>query len=256
MKLDFNQTLGAEQRNIRKGQKEFESVMGTPSPIPPDIQEASQPSRTGETKQDLQEGVGAFTHGIDTIVSALFLVIGKFEMLGRLNILGVFFGLVVALVMTLALFRLESLIDGATNDRTEMRALKDELVSIKNDIQAAKVSGTQTQQAIEVVKKAAEEEAKKPDISIVTDRVTGQARVVIQPKAAPESPSEPELASEPAYSVEAAPTSGRGEGFGGGSPPAASPKKARAKAMAPAAIELPIQLPKGARVVDQAEDRL
>lgn len=227
MKLDLSKTLGTQPQVVEKGRQELEAAVSSNPPIPKapevpkideDVENRVSHVDPEEAAHDLQEGVGVFAASIDTITNALFLTIGKLHAITRRINIVIALALAAFLILAFAIFRIEGLIERLAEDRREALALKNDLVALKNDLQATRKEGQKTSEDVAAVKKASEE---KPDISIVPDD-KGGAKVVIKTSTAPTG-------------VKLVP-----------------PIKKPPEEPAPPSIELPIQLPKGARVTDDA----
>lgn len=168
-----------------------------------------------EAEEDMREATGKFVSAIDTITDALFLILGQFDRALSAIKLGILFSALAFLAQGYAIYRIEALALRLSDEQKKSAELKDELVAIKNDMIGVKSSQSAAKDKIDEVAQTQAEEAKKADITIVPDKKSGGAKVVIKSKAPPSS--------------------------SGKAPPS------------PTAIELPLKLPPDAKVVDPGQ---
>lgn len=146
--------------------------------------DAEEDSRE-ETEDDLVAATGAFAEGVDTITSALLVLLGKYEesserlaTVSRILLLCVVIQILVFAVVGFMVYRMEGMMQRLERDRQSLNGmsvkLNDAAVQLADIVQSQK----DTDVKIEEVKKETE---KKPDIEIVADE-RGGAKVVITPK--------------------------------------------------------------------------
>lgn len=214
-RLDLNDTLASHSEQIAKGKESFATQ--SPSPLPPNPVPNIRDSQVDpeEAEQDIRDATGKFVAAIDTITDALFLILGQFDhAIKSIRLLIVlvalaFFG------QGYAIYRIEALTVKLAAEQQKSAELKNELVTIKNEMVGVKVEQSAAKDKIEEVAQTQAEEAKKPDITIVADKTSGNAKVVIKSR-----PTATGVSSVPP----------------------------------PAAIELPLKLPPEAKVIDPPKE--
>lgn len=216
-RLELNDTLASHSEQIAKGKESFATK--SPSPLPPNPVPNIRDSQVDpeEAEADIREATGKFVAGIDTITDALFLILGQFDHALKAIRLGIVLAALAFLAQGYAIYRIESLTAKLAEEQQKSTALKDELITIKNEMVGVKVEQTAAKDKIDEVAQTQAEEAKKPDITIVADKASGNAKVVIKSRPAP-----------------------TGTGVSSAPPPAA--------------IELPLKLPPDAKVVDSPKE--
>ena len=246
MRLNLDKALGTSNsgKALEKGRQELEAaVVASSPPVPrlpadpplPRLSERPSVVTSEEAAQDLKDGVSVFAASTDLITNALFVTIGKLQTIARYIRFGVAFALLAVFFIVFALYRIDNLVAGLEKDREQALVFKDDLVQLKDDIRAARNEGQKTQEDVAAVRQASEE---KPDISIVADSRTGQAKVVIT-TSAPEAVTvvPPPADPKPVNMSRPKPAAQQ--------PHARPPMKKRKNSVT---MELPLQLPQGSVV--------
>lgn len=239
-RFDLSRTLSSDRaaQAIAKGKKTFGTHSSRiPSPTPSDRPPEGHPSYADleEAGEDAKKGMNTFTHYADTITDSLFLLIGKFDAsLTRIN-LGVLLAGLALGCMVVMIVRFEGMLSLQAEDRAKDVVLRRELKTLKEELLALQIDAKQTKKDVAEVRKQTDEQA---DIDIEVDEQTGRAKVVI--KSREEKPD----AVAPKKIEKVSKTSTKGS---------MQARKVRPKAKAkPAAkaqtIEIPLDLPRGAKV--------
>lgn len=179
-------------------------------------------SSSPEIAADLEAGVGVFREAVDTIISSLLLIIGKFEEasdVSKVNAKQIaannratrwnsLLGILVALGVAFAVYQMREVVQQGRADTAERKAVTAELAGVTAELREMKRAMVKTETALVAVEIEA---AGKPTIEIVPDD-NGGAKVVIRPATPKPRP-------------------------GAKNPPKHLPT--------PAAVEIPIKLPPG-----------
>lgn len=164
-----------------------------------------------EAAADLEAGVGVFREAVDTIISSLLLLIGKFELASeeaavsakkiaannkatRWNSL---LGILVALGVAFAVYQMREVVKQGQADTAERKAVTAELAGVTAELREMKKAQEATKTALVAVETEA---AGKPTIEIVPDD-NGGAKVVIRqatPKPVPGAKNHPKHLPPPA----------------------------------------------------------
>jgi hypothetical protein len=176
--------------------------------------------------REVTEATVKFTDGVDVITETLLLILGKFNTLRRLTMIGMVFGasvLITCLMLTIRLTRTAVLQENTTRDVAQQAIQLKQALAKLDTIQH---STTVTEQKVDQANA-------KPSIEIIPDKGRpGKAKVVI--RSAPTSAPLP-----PPVALHSAAPKGRAE---------QDDMPAAAMAPAPAdLIEIPIQIPSSAK---------
>jgi hypothetical protein len=237
-----------------RAEEKAKTVMPMPKPIrgapvavpaspPPPDEKAPKEDRVSlveSGEEDATQGMNTFTHYADTITDALFYIIGVFDKAtARIN-LGVGLLFLVVAGQSVLLYRFEGALADQKIDRKKNKELLVELQKLKDELVTVKTDAKETKESVAEVKEAADQKA---NIDIEVDE-TGAAKVVILPKTykakvteAKKSKASKKRKSSSSFSA----------------PPAPKPAHKVVEAPSPKAIEIPLKLPPGARVVDAPE---
>lgn len=186
----------------------IEAQGGPPSSDPAPMKRHDSSGTIKAVKTEVTEAAVRFTEGVDVITETLLLILGKFQTLRRLTMVGMIFGgcvLITCLMLTIRITRTAVLQEKTTADIASQEVQLRQVIQKLNAIQE---STTDTAAKVEEVNS-------KPSIEIVPDKgKPGKAKVVIRsstppvaaaPSASPPRPKTAAAGAKPAHDEMVAP---------------------------------------------------
>lgn len=212
--------IADEDVAAKKGEEILKEVMKTlPPPSPPksparsvedeEDEDEEESVDLDEAADDLGEAAGVFAAGVDTITSALLVILGKFdeslkkgERILRQQKSMTFLLLLLFLGLAFLLYRVENVIDKLAESQDRVVMVSSQVGAAVTELRDLSKAQQKTDAKVDEVKAESE---KKPDIEIVSDN-KGGAKVVITPKTASKTVSDIRPPKTPETSKSAEPS--------------------------------------------------